>query len=143
MNIPSVKQQFKSNVVAIVSVLVALTGLGYNTWRNEKTEINRNVRVAAFEMLKNLGELQLIVDYAHFKGDKMKGDLTVGLSHVLYLRDLAQIVPAPVPAQTEKLLDDWRSSADKIENDNTAANKVSEDIYILRESLQDVLRGLR
>ena len=47
--------QIKVNIVAITSVIVALTGMGYNTYRNEKTEINHNVRAAAFETLKNLG----------------------------------------------------------------------------------------
>ncbi len=51
---------------------VALTGMGYNTWRNEKTEINHNVRAAAFETLKNLGEAQTIVEYAHFKKDRTR-----------------------------------------------------------------------
>src|SRR5437870_11232020 len=47
--------QIKANIVAIASIIVALTGMGYNTWRNEKTEINHNVRAATFETLKNLG----------------------------------------------------------------------------------------
>ena len=60
-------RQVKLNVVAIVSVIVALSGLGYNTYRNERTEHNRNTRIAAFEALKTLGEAQVIVEYAHFK----------------------------------------------------------------------------
>ncbi len=115
--LPSIKQQLKTNIVAIASVLVAMSGLAYNTWRNEKTEINRNVRVASFEMLKTLGELQVTVDYAHYKQDMERGDLTVGWGRVLYIRDLAQIAPQPIPEQTENLVTSWRENTDKLMTD--------------------------
>ena len=62
----SILHQLKINAVAIISLVVAVVGLGYSTYRNERTEYNRNVRVAAFETLKNLGELQILVEYAYF-----------------------------------------------------------------------------
>ena len=34
MNIRSIYSQFRANIVAIVSVIVALTGMAYNTYRN-------------------------------------------------------------------------------------------------------------
>jgi hypothetical protein len=55
---PAVWRQLRANIVAVVSVLVALGGFTYNTWRNERTEGNRNTRIAAFEVLKTLGELR-------------------------------------------------------------------------------------
>jgi len=45
------------NLLAMISLFVALSALGYNTWRNELTEQNRNVRQAGFEMLLHVGEL--------------------------------------------------------------------------------------
>ena len=60
----NVGQQLRSNAVALISLAVALTALGYNTWRNERTEHNRNIRVAAFEVLTQLGELQVVVNSA-------------------------------------------------------------------------------
>lgn len=42
----SFKDQVRSNIVAIISLLLAILGLSYNTWRNEITEHNRNVRQA-------------------------------------------------------------------------------------------------
>lgn len=50
--------QFQRNAVAIISLVVALTGLGYNTWCNEQTESNRNQRFASFMVLSKLNELQ-------------------------------------------------------------------------------------
>ncbi|MCG8509145.1 MAG: aldehyde ferredoxin oxidoreductase C-terminal domain-containing protein, partial [Rhodospirillales bacterium] len=34
--------------LAVISLVVALTALGTNTWRNELTEYNRNIRHAGF-----------------------------------------------------------------------------------------------
>ena len=45
------REQLRSNAVALISLTVALSSLGYNTWRNERTEHNRNIRAAAFEIL--------------------------------------------------------------------------------------------
>lgn len=97
-------EQLRNHFVAILSLAVALAGLGYNTWRNERTEENRNIRVASCEMLKTVGELQLIVDYARFRKGQRMGDPTLGWGKVLFLRDLAQVVPEPVPERTEQLL---------------------------------------
>ena len=63
----TVIQQIRNNLVAIISLVVAISSLSYNTWRNELTEENRNIRVAGFETLKSLGELQTIVDFGHYE----------------------------------------------------------------------------
>ena len=60
-------QQIRNNLVAIISLVVAISSLSYNTWRNELTEENYSIRVAGFETLKSLGELQIIVDYGHYE----------------------------------------------------------------------------
>lgn len=51
---------------AIVSLTVALSGMAYNTWRNEKSELNSNVRTADFEILLEIGELQRVVFFSHY-----------------------------------------------------------------------------
>ena len=52
----SILEQLRRNTVALISLVVAISSLSYNTWRNEATEENRNLRVAAFEILLKLGE---------------------------------------------------------------------------------------
>lgn len=51
----TIRQQLRNNAVALISLAVAIGSLGYNTWRNERTEHNRNVRTAAFELLMRAG----------------------------------------------------------------------------------------
>jgi hypothetical protein len=47
--------------VVFISLAVALSSLAYNSWRNEKTEDNRNIRTAGVELLLTLGELERVI----------------------------------------------------------------------------------
>jgi len=47
-----IRGQIKNNLLAIISLVVAFSALGYNTWRNELTEHNRKADIAVV-----LGEL--------------------------------------------------------------------------------------
>ncbi len=139
----SIVQQIRKNFIAILSLLVAITALSYNTWRNEHTEKNRNIRVAAFEILKSLGELQLVVDYAHFRKDHNHGDPTIGWGKVLFIKDLAQLVPSPIPEATERLQATWRDNWEKLETDNQSVQQISEEIFRVREEIVKVLMALQ
>src|SRR4029453_4842162 len=107
--------QVRANIVAITSVIVALTGMAYNTYRNERTEINHNVRAPAFETLKNLGEAQIVVEYAHFRKDRVLGDPRRGWGRMTLIHDLGQVLPAPGPAEADALLAAWRDNVDALE----------------------------
>lgn len=135
-------RQVKLNVVAIVSVIVALTGLGYNTYRNERTEHNRNTRIAAFEALKTLGETQVIVEYAHFKKDRARGDPVQGVARAQYIRDLSQLLPPPAPQDAERLWVAWRDNADKVEADTDAMIAITDEIQRCRLTLLEILTEL-
>ena len=54
----NIKKQVRRNAVALISLVVAITSIGYNTWSNEHSEFNRNQRQASFQILLTLGELQ-------------------------------------------------------------------------------------
>jgi hypothetical protein len=140
---PAVWRQLRANIVAIVSIVVALGGLAYGTWRNEKTEANRNTRIAAFEVLKTLGELQLIVDYAYYRKDPTQGDSTIGWRRVLCIKDLAQIVPSPGPEDAERLLQTWRTSVETLNADPQSAARISDEIYATRQDMVAIIQRLR
>jgi hypothetical protein len=143
MNYKWLWSQIRANIVAITSVIVALTGMGYNTYRNEKTEINHNVRAAAFETLKNLGEAQIVVEYAHFKKDRLLGDPTQGWARLTYIRDLAQVLPPPGPAEADMLLAAWRDNVEALENNTEAMIKITDEIQRLRLTSIEILNHLR
>lgn len=45
------RKQFRNKSVARISPAFTLTGLGYNTWRSERIEQNRNLQGASFEIV--------------------------------------------------------------------------------------------
>ncbi len=122
------RQQIQNNAVAIISLVVALSALLYTAWRNEQSEWNWNVRVAGFEMLVNLAELQRIVYLNHYDGDASEGNPRKGWVRVLLLRDLGEIMPDPLPGQTEKLLGVWQASWSGIGNDQVAVGRIEQSV---------------
>lgn len=88
-----ISEQIRRNAVAIISLIVALTSFGYNTYRNELTEANRTVRQAGFEMVSELSELQQVMLFARYGKGDARGDTTVGWSNAIALRDLSLAMP--------------------------------------------------
>ena len=103
----SVLEQLRRNQLAIISLLVALTALGYNTWRNELTEANRTIRQAGFEMVVHLSDLQRIAYLRHYDNDMTGGNPRKGWAEVLVLKDLAVLMPDNVNSATTTLTDAW------------------------------------
>ncbi len=136
-------QQVRKNSLSLLSLMVALSALSYNTWRNEATEKNRNIRAAEFEMLRYLVEVQQIIDYAALRQDQQKGDLTQGLNRVLLIRDLASLTPAPVEQAAEKLRAEWVAHSDKLSNNREVAGNLSEQVWHARQSVLESLRSLK
>ena len=66
MQTQTLLRQVRENAVALISLLTAVIALSYNTWRNENTESQRNIRQASFHVLESLGELQEVADYRYY-----------------------------------------------------------------------------
>ena len=75
-------QQIHNNTVALISLFVAVMALFQNTWREDVTERNRNIRTASFEVLKNLGELQQKVNQIHFQQNNAQDQLLNGWGNI-------------------------------------------------------------
>lgn len=138
----TIRQQLRSNVVALISLAVAFSSLGYNTWRNERTERNRSVRVAAFEVLKNLGELQVIVNYAFFAKNDQMGNPMAGWGHVTLISDLSQVLPSPAPERAEKLLQAWQADWKQVRDDEQSVERITAEIDQSRAAVREIVSGL-
>ena len=133
-------EQIRRNALALVSLMVAFAALGYNTWRNEQTEANRNVRQAGFEMLMHIGELQRITYVTHYDQDHELGNPRRGWVEVLVLRDLGQLVRRRHPLRVEPLYQAWKSQWDSLGEDEAAVEAIDAALDNLR---QDVLATLK
>jgi len=137
-------QQLRDNLVAITSLVVALSALGYNTWRNEQTERNRNVRVAGIEILREIGSFQQVVFYARFVGnDDPRGELRMGWVDVATIGDLAVVMPPDVARDAAALRAVWEEDAASFVDDEAAFARIDDALERLRRSTVESLRGLR
>jgi hypothetical protein len=135
--------QVKNNLVAIISSLcVAISSIFYAGWRDARTELHRNIRVAGFEVLKNLGELQMVVDYAHYQQDRQLGNPITGWGRVLLVKDLTQVMPEPVPQSAEKLFQIWQAEWENVPDSEESVKHVTDAIAVTRKAVLEVLRKL-
>lgn len=135
-------QQVRRNAVALISLFVALSSLGYNTWRNELTEHNRNQRQSAFEILLKLGELQQVVFHSHYDRDIAgKGNPRTGWAYVLLVNDLANVLQSPMPAMTAELQAVWGDRWSDLGSDQESADAILAAIDSVRtETLRQLNR---
>jgi len=140
----SFREQLRNNSVALTSLFIALSSLGYNTWRNERTEHNRNIRAAAFEILTKLAEFERIVFLAHYDHDKANGNPRTGWTYIIVINDLAEVVPGAVGPQAAALRAVWRQNWENLgQADDTAVDRIDQSITTLRSATLATLRSLR
>jgi len=136
------RQQLKRNSLAIISLFVAFSALGYNTWRNELTEENRNIRAAGFEMLLHIGQLQRISYLAHYDMDLQQGNPRSGWVEVLVLRDLSMLMTEGSQKQTQRLFDSWKENWQGLGKDESAVAAIDNAINDLRQNVLESINKL-
>lgn len=134
---------FRAQMAGVASVVVAFFAIMVNGHRNELTERNRNIRVAEFEILRNLADLQQMVDTTYFDHGGGKGGQSFTFSRILVIRDLAALSPEPVQQAAEKLMTAWRANGSKIDTSLDAVQKLSEEIVNVRKEVVASLKGLK
>jgi len=137
------RRQMRDNLVAITSLVVALSALSYNTWRNERTERNRNVRVAGIEMLQEIGSLQQIIFYAQYAEGDARGDPRMGWADVHTIEDLATMMPPEVGREAVELRAAWEADVEGLIDDEAAFHRIDGAIEELRQETLLALRSLR
>jgi len=135
--------QLQRNAVAIISLVIALTSLGYNTWRNEQSEGNRNQRFASFMILLKLNELQQLVFHRRYDPDlEAKGNPRTGWTYILTIKDLSQVLPPPLPASADKLRATWNINWEDIENGQNNADNILAGLDEMRDKTITLLKTL-
>lgn len=132
----NIREQLRRNTVALISLVVAVTSLGYNTWRNEHTEFNRNQRQASFEVLLKIGELEELVFHNVYDPEfRNAGNARSGWALVLTIRDLTRVIDSPVPDRAVALHETWGAHWQGIEGrDRDSEKAVRGAIATLRDA---------
>ena len=116
-------EQLRGNAVALISLAVALAGLSYNPWRNERTEHNRNIRTAAFEIIAKLDDLERVVYLAQYEPGDSGGNSKVGWTDVIIIDDLSKAMQMEVFAHELRTV--WGQNFEGLGNeDEKAVNRV-------------------
>jgi hypothetical protein len=136
-------QQVKTNLVALISLVTAIAGISYNTWRDHQNEINDNMRKAAFEVLVDLGELQTIVNYAHFETDNTRGNPIDGWKHAIMIRDLSRLLKPEAKKAGETLYIDWQNNWENLDKDSQSEILVSKQIANTRQAVISTIDSLK
>jgi len=132
------------HAVALVSLFVALSGLGYNTWRNETTERHRNTRQAAFVMLEELGRLQQLVDRRFYAGRRDDESRIAAWGKVALLRDMSPLVSESTSHEAHALADVWRMKLAALDAGQPEAEEaISASIGTVRAQVLADLLALR
>ncbi len=141
--------QLRRNAVALISLVIALTSLGYNTWRNEYSEFNRNQRWASFEILMKLGELQELVFLNHYDcNTDLRGNARTGWVIVQTIQDLTLVLEEMNPGSADRLQDAWAENWEDIayetaaECDNRSAARFTRG-EAATVSLRDAIKVVR
>lgn len=134
-------QQLLKHSVAVVSLITAIVGFSYNAWQSHQNNVNQNMRVAAFEVLKNLGELQTVVNYAHFAEDETRGNPIEGWKHVVMVKDLSHLLQPSAKKESQHLHDVWKRSWERLQTDKATEQQVSQQIAKTREAVLSTIEA--
>lgn len=138
------RASLRQNLLALISLGIALFGLGYNTWRNETTERHRNVRQSAFVLLSTLGELQQLADTRYFGGERSESNRIAIWGRITLVHDIAGLVSSESAARAEALFDTWSAQAGAFDRGDAQAEKaVAESVRAARAQALADLRALR
>ncbi len=144
----TIREQFRRNAVALISLAIAITSLGYNTWRNEASEHNRNQRLVAIELILMLSDLQqALLDSRYGKESESKSNLRKGWVAVLTIRDISMVAGGAVHESADVLFATWEREADSLTSNDEAGNdtaktSIENALNAVRHDTQEVLRSL-
>jgi hypothetical protein len=135
--------QLRRNRVALISLVVAIISLSYNTWRNEASEDNRTQRLVSIQILLKLADLQQLVWHNHYDGDtEDKGNLRTGWAIVLTIKDIATILDSPMPESAENLWAVWNDNNLQLGDSTAAKDNIIMAIEKCRVDTLAVLQAL-
>ena len=141
---PTLAHRVSRHAVAVISLCVALGGLGYTTWRNETSEAHRNVHQAAFALLEQLGQLQEEVDKRYHAGRADPAQRVRGWGKAALVRDLGMLVSPQSSMSANRLYGAWQDHADRLDQgDPGAEREISGAIGRAREQVLRDLEALR
>ena len=144
MNIPEQFQKLSIYyATAILSLVIAVAGFSYNTWRMEVTEDNSNIRTASFEVFAHLAELEQVIYASHYDSDEVNGSPRKGWVKVGLIVDLSSLISPRVAQQTAMLKTKWSQNWQEVPDDQEVVDALISQIDTVRKEIKMVLADLQ
>ena len=129
-------------ITSIFSMIFAVLGFSYNTWRMELTEDNSNIRTASFEVLIQLSEMEQVIYAAHYDKDKLGGNPRKVWVKVGLVVDLSNLISPQVEQDAGELKKLWSDSWQLVEESEATTQKLVAQIDNVRQSIKLALKNL-
>ncbi|MBT8062926.1 MAG: hypothetical protein HKO64_03770 [Xanthomonadales bacterium] len=138
----TIREQIHRNAVALISLVIAVGSLAYNTWRNETTEAQRNTRHASFRVLESLGELQQVADYHYYfvenEGSDDGEQWLRGWGQVTLVRDLTMVMPGTAPEAGLAIYQLWESRFSQLDDRDSQGRRTPQAM----EAKDEIIQGI-
>lgn len=143
MELSALEPRLRSyRLVALLSLVFAVTGFSYNAWRLEASEANANRRTASFQVLLELAELEQIVYAAHYDQDPEAGNPRDGWVRVGLVVDLSVLVGPGARERAEALKAVWAERWPRMAEEQAAAEAIVAAVEAARAEVNRTLATL-
>lgn len=129
-------------VISLFSLLIAIAGFSYNTWRLEVSEENTTIRTAAFEVFNHLAEFEQIIYTAHYDQNPTLGNPRLAWVKVGVIVDLSMLISSDTEQQAIDLKSLWQSTWQKVAGEEKAVDALIIEIDQLRTLIKNELAQL-
>ena len=130
-------------ITSIFSMVFAVLGFSYNTWRMELSEDNSNIRTAAFEVLLQLSELEQVIYAAHYDKNTAEGSPRKGWVKVGLVNELSVLIGQQVKIESVQLKLIWSERWQDVTSSEDAVIELVAQIDKVRGSINVALRHLQ
>ena len=130
-------------VTSVLSMIFAVIGFSYNTWRMQVTEENNNIRTASFEVLSRLSEMEQLIYTAHYDKNTIDGSPRKIWVKVGLIVDLSGLISPQVEKEAESLKSLWRASWQNVREDEETTQQLVVKIDLVRKNIKQVLKSLQ
>ena len=138
----SFKNQLQNNLLAIISLFIAISALSYNSWRNEQSEANRNLRAAGFEIMREAAHLQLLIDTATYSENVSSDDAIKGWVSINLIVSLSELMTAEIEQIAIELKSVWSENWSDLYQTGIANQQISKANSKLVKIVKLHLKGL-
>jgi len=126
--------------IPIFILALGITSLSFTAYQAQVSEQNETSRRAAFEMLKSLNHLQMLIDKEYY-GHVNKERFIQGWSDILLIDDMAVFTSKQVRQHSEGLLALWKRSFENLDN-KEVNTQLSQHIKKTRDVLKKSVLAL-